>query len=86
MMLANPRAQIEWYAREMIARGVKPEFEIYNITMLEELERLVDTGLAHAAAQRRASFSARPPRAEHAGHGRTSPTWSRRLPAGANST
>jgi 3-keto-5-aminohexanoate cleavage enzyme len=46
MMLANPRAQIEWYAREMIARQISPEYEIYNITMIEELERLVDKGLA----------------------------------------
>jgi 3-keto-5-aminohexanoate cleavage enzyme len=46
-MLANPRAQIQWFAREMIARGVKPEYEIYNITMLEELEHLADAGLAH---------------------------------------
>jgi 3-keto-5-aminohexanoate cleavage enzyme len=46
MMLANPRSQIEWYASEMMARKVSPEYEIYNITMLEELERLVDEGLA----------------------------------------
>jgi 3-keto-5-aminohexanoate cleavage enzyme len=46
MMLANPRPQIEWYAREMMARRVVPEYEIYNITMLEELERLIDGGLA----------------------------------------
>ena len=46
MMLANPRAQIEWYAREMIARQISPEYEIYNVTMIEELERLVDKGLA----------------------------------------
>jgi 3-keto-5-aminohexanoate cleavage enzyme len=46
MMLSNPRPQIEWYAREMLERGVKPEYEIYNITMIEELERLIDNGLA----------------------------------------
>lgn len=45
-MLANPRAQIQRFAREMIARGVRPEYEIYNITMLEELERLGEAGLA----------------------------------------
>jgi 3-keto-5-aminohexanoate cleavage enzyme len=46
MMLSNPRPQIEWFAREMIERGVKPEYEIYNATMIEELERLIDSGLA----------------------------------------
>jgi 3-keto-5-aminohexanoate cleavage enzyme len=46
MMLSNPRPQIEWFAREMIERGVKPEYEIYNATMIEELERLIDKGLA----------------------------------------
>lgn len=45
-MLSNPRPQIEWFAREMIERGVKPEYELYNATMIEELERLVDAGLA----------------------------------------
>jgi 3-keto-5-aminohexanoate cleavage enzyme len=45
-MLSNPRAQIEWFAREMIARDVRPEYEIYNITMLEELEQLAAAGLA----------------------------------------
>lgn len=46
MMLSNPRPQIEWFAREMLERGVKPEYEIYNATMIEELERLVAQGLA----------------------------------------
>lgn len=46
MMLSNPRSQIEWFAREMLERDVKPEYEIYNITMLEELEHLIDIGLA----------------------------------------
>ncbi|UGS36154.1 BKACE family enzyme [Capillimicrobium parvum] len=45
LMLDNPRAQIEWFAREMLDRGVKPELEVYNPTMLEEVERLVDAGL-----------------------------------------
>jgi 3-keto-5-aminohexanoate cleavage enzyme len=46
MMLSNPRPQIEWFAREMLERGVKPEYEIYNATMIEELERLAGQGLA----------------------------------------
>jgi 3-keto-5-aminohexanoate cleavage enzyme len=48
MMLDNPRAQIEWFAREMLDRGVKPELEVYNPTMLEEVVRLVDAGLLQA--------------------------------------
>jgi 3-keto-5-aminohexanoate cleavage enzyme len=47
-MLSNPRPQIEWFAREMLARDVKPEYEIYNMTMIEELERLLELGLAPA--------------------------------------
>jgi len=46
MMLSNPRSQIDWYAREMLERGVKPEYEIYNMTMIEELEHLIQKGLA----------------------------------------
>jgi 3-keto-5-aminohexanoate cleavage enzyme len=45
LMLANPRPEIERFAREMRARGVSPEHEIYNVTMLEELELLVAAGL-----------------------------------------
>ena len=45
LMLANPRPQIEWFAKEMLERGVKPELELYNLTMLEEVERLIDAGL-----------------------------------------
>lgn len=45
LMLDNPRAQIEWFAKEMLERGVKPELEVYNPTMLEEVDRLVDLGL-----------------------------------------
>ncbi len=45
LMLDNPRAQIEWFAAEMRDRGVKPELEVYNPTMLEEVVRLIETGL-----------------------------------------
>jgi 3-keto-5-aminohexanoate cleavage enzyme len=45
LMLDNPREQIEWFAREMLARDVKPELEVYNPTMIEEAERLIDNGL-----------------------------------------
>src|SRR5918998_2221830 len=33
----NHRSDIARFAREMAARGVKPEFEVYNNAMLEEL-------------------------------------------------
>jgi 3-keto-5-aminohexanoate cleavage enzyme len=45
LWLDNPRPQIEWFAKEMLDRGVKPELEVYNPTMLEEVERLVESGL-----------------------------------------
>lgn len=45
MMLANPRSVIERFAREMLARGVKPELELYHQTMFDEMERLVGAGL-----------------------------------------
>ncbi|MFZ1994934.1 MAG: 3-keto-5-aminohexanoate cleavage protein [Solirubrobacteraceae bacterium] len=48
LMLDNPRAQIEWFAKEMLDRGVKPELEVYNATMLEEAERLIAAGLLPA--------------------------------------
>ena len=81
LMLDNPRAQIEWFAREMLDRGVKPELEVYNPTMLEEVERLIDAGLL---SRRSTSASSSTPRdrARLAGPGRTSATWSRRRPRG----
>jgi 3-keto-5-aminohexanoate cleavage enzyme len=48
LMLDNPRAQIEWFAKEMLDRGIKPELEVYNPTMLEEVGRLIDAGLLEA--------------------------------------
>jgi 3-keto-5-aminohexanoate cleavage enzyme len=83
MMLSNPRAQIEWYAREMLERGVKPEYEIYNATMIEELELLVDKGLAPEPLNLGLVLGT-------AAHGGARGTWqnlvdmARRVPAGAN--
>jgi 3-keto-5-aminohexanoate cleavage enzyme len=37
----NHRDDIEHFAREMRARGVKPEFEVYNSAMLEEVAHLL---------------------------------------------
>jgi 3-keto-5-aminohexanoate cleavage enzyme len=45
MMLANPRSEIERFAEEMLRRGVKPELEIYNSTMLDEMEHLIERNL-----------------------------------------
>ena len=41
----NHRDDIERFAREMRARGVKPEFEVYNSAMLEEVAHLLDLGI-----------------------------------------
>ncbi len=83
MMLANPRPQIERYAQEMRERGVKPELELYNVTMLEEAERLIEAGLLTPPYN--LSFVLNTP-----GQGAARGTWqnladmARRLPAGAN--
>jgi len=37
----NHRSDIEHFAREMVARGVKPEFEVYNAVMLEEVAHVL---------------------------------------------
>ena len=83
MMLANPRPQIERYAREMRERGIKPELEVYNLTMLEEVERLIDAELLDPPYN--VSFVLHSP-----GQGAARGTWqnladmARRLPDGAN--
>lgn len=38
----NHRSDIEHFAREMVARGVKPEFEVYNAVMLEEVVHVLN--------------------------------------------
>lgn len=38
---ANHRSDIERFAREIAARNVKPELEVYNSAMLEEVEHLL---------------------------------------------
>jgi 3-keto-5-aminohexanoate cleavage enzyme len=42
---SNHRSDIVQFAREMQRRGVRPELEVYNIVMLEEVEYLLTTGL-----------------------------------------
>ena len=60
--------------REMLDRGVKPELEVYNPTMLEEVERLVDAGLLPAAAERRLRPRRAGPERGPRARGRTSAT------------
>jgi 3-keto-5-aminohexanoate cleavage enzyme len=45
VFFSNHRSDIVRFAREMRRRGVKPELEVYNIAMLEEVEYLIGTGL-----------------------------------------
>jgi 3-keto-5-aminohexanoate cleavage enzyme len=45
VFFSNHRSDIECFAREMRARGVKPELEAYNEAMLEEAEHLIGAGL-----------------------------------------
>jgi 3-keto-5-aminohexanoate cleavage enzyme len=42
MMLSNPRSEIGRFAEEMLLRGVKPELEVYNDTMLDEIDVLLE--------------------------------------------
>lgn len=42
---SNHRSDIERFAAEMRARGVKPELEAYNEAMIEEAEHLIEKGL-----------------------------------------
>jgi 3-keto-5-aminohexanoate cleavage enzyme len=43
VFFANHRDDIEWFARQMRERGVKPEFEVYSAVMLEEVAHLIGT-------------------------------------------
>lgn len=45
VFFANHRSDIERFAREMAARGVVPEFEVYSSVMLEEVEHLLSLNL-----------------------------------------
>ncbi len=41
----NHRSDIEHFAKEMKVRGVKPEFEVYNHVMLEEVSHLLSLNI-----------------------------------------
>jgi 3-keto-5-aminohexanoate cleavage enzyme len=45
VFFSNHRSDIERFASEMRARGVKPELEAYNEAMIEEAEHLIGAGL-----------------------------------------
>jgi 3-keto-5-aminohexanoate cleavage enzyme len=45
VFFSNHRADIERFAREMRARGVKPELELYSAVMLEEAAHLLGLGI-----------------------------------------
>ena len=45
VFFANHRSDIERFAREIAARDVKPELEVYSAAMLEEVEHLLALGV-----------------------------------------
>ena len=45
VFFANHRSDIERFAREIAARDVKPELEVYSAAMLEEVEHLIGLGI-----------------------------------------
>jgi 3-keto-5-aminohexanoate cleavage enzyme len=45
---ANMRSDIEEFAGEMKDRGIRPECEVYNISMIDEVAHLIDKGLLEA--------------------------------------
>jgi 3-keto-5-aminohexanoate cleavage enzyme len=42
---ANMRSDVEEFAGEMKDRGIRPECEVYNISMIDEVEHLIGKGL-----------------------------------------
>ena len=45
VFFANHRSDIERFAREIAARDVKPELEVYSAAMLEEVQHLLGLGI-----------------------------------------
>jgi 3-keto-5-aminohexanoate cleavage enzyme len=45
VFFANHRSDIERFAREIAARDVRPELEVYSAAMLEEVEHLISLGV-----------------------------------------
>ncbi len=48
VFFANHRSDIERFAREIAARAVKPELEVYSAAMLEEVAHLLGLGILEA--------------------------------------
>jgi 3-keto-5-aminohexanoate cleavage enzyme len=48
VFFANHRSDIERFAREIAARDVRPELEVYSAAMLEEVEHLLGLGILSA--------------------------------------
>jgi 3-keto-5-aminohexanoate cleavage enzyme len=48
VFFANHRSDIERFAREIAARGVRPELEVYSAAMLEEVGHLIGLGILTA--------------------------------------
>jgi 3-keto-5-aminohexanoate cleavage enzyme len=48
VFFANHRSDIERFAREIAARNVKPELEVYSAAMLEEVQHLLGLGILSA--------------------------------------
>lgn len=42
---ANPRAEIERFAKEMLERNIKPEMEVYSHSMFRDVINLIEKGL-----------------------------------------
>jgi len=42
---ANPRAEIERFAKEMLDRNIKPEMEVYSHSMFRDIKNLINKGL-----------------------------------------
>jgi 3-keto-5-aminohexanoate cleavage enzyme len=45
MFFANNRSDIRRYATEIASRGIRPELEVYNSAMLEEVDHLLTLGI-----------------------------------------
>ena len=76
VFFANHRSDIERFAHEMRARGVKPELEVYSAAMLEEAAA---PARARRSSSRRTSSTScctRRPRAARAARRTTCSTWS----------
>jgi 3-keto-5-aminohexanoate cleavage enzyme len=72
----NHRDDIEHFAREMRARGVRPEFEVYSAVMLEEVAHLLSLEILEPPYA--VNFVLHTPtRGARAARRRTSWTWSR---------